>query len=284
MPHCFVHSSPWSLLTSARDNSWSPSLPITTMSQFLLRIACNQIHGEQESRDLTRHCVIIHIIFLRTISRPQACDDLMMTSGLTLFWSERPELMSVPGHSHIIQMISGSSVCHNKEFFSEALKHWMGLIASLSIFWTLHLFTVAVIVTDTDCDCDGCHLHWAQKAAGSCLTPSWIVIPLNARWPYTSGDGLSLSSLAWLWSRPSLAYTGSQAAGSAAREGAFLSGSIKAKLQDVCCEMMSFQQTRMYIYIVHSFMGLFIIILKIDDHTNLNVVPWPPVNAWWYHL
>lgn len=81
---CFVHSSlltAWSLLVITRE-------PHHHNDQFLLRIACNQIHGEQGPDPATVLSFTLNICLDHVT--PPACDDLMMTSGL---WSYQTPLI-----------------------------------------------------------------------------------------------------------------------------------------------------------------------------------------------
>lgn len=111
----------------------------------------------------------------------------------------RPELLppTEPGQPRVIQMISDPvfvTVSHPflRLLWEEPL-HWMGLIASLSIFWTIapwqssrpHFPQLSPTLTGTAAIC--------IEHKRSAPVWVWIVIPPNARWPYTSGDGLSLS-------------------------------------------------------------------------------------------
>ena len=163
-------------------------------------------------------------------------DDLMMTSWwplasgvIRLLWSET-ELPPPTGPGHLVSLYNSndirSSVCRNKPFFSKAAvrgrSHWMGLIASLSIFWTIassqpsqsHFPQLSPTLTVTAAIC----IEHKRPAP----VWVWIVIPPNARWPYTSGDGLSPPPSPD--SEPALTlHTAAQAAGS----GAFLSSLIE---------------------------------------------------------
>ena len=204
---CFVHSSlltAWSLLVITRE-------PHHHNDQFLLRIACNQIHGEQGPDPATVLSFTLNICLDHVT--PPACDDLMMTSGL---WSYQTPLIwdwAAPTHwawsACIIQMISDPvfvTISHSvlRLLWEEPLNGSDCLSLYFLNYCIFTDFTVPLPAIVTDTHCDGCHLHWAQKA-GSCLSlnchSSKCAVTLYIRWWPLS------PALAWLRARPNSAYS-----------------------------------------------------------------------------